>query len=106
MDLGQVVADLVVMDLKVLRPAVAPIVEAVGRVERAVGGDDADVVDDEHRPAEELGELATDHHVEVLARLDGDCLIAADVVADRGLVVADELIREQLAPVGDAGSGG
>ena len=86
MDLGQVAARLVTVNLEVLGASVAPVIEAVGRVQRTIGGDDADVVNDEHRPAKELRELAADHNVEVLAGLDGDGLIAADVVADRGLL--------------------
>ena len=84
-----------------------PVVPARPAAQRAVGGDDADVVDDEHRPAEELWELAADHHMEVLAGLNRHGFVAADVVVrgarsdgDRPGVIAD------AEPCGEATEGG
>ncbi len=49
MDLGQVAACLVPVDFEVLRASVAPVIEAVGRVQRAIGSDNADVVTKSYR---------------------------------------------------------
>ena len=101
MNFRQVGAIVQIVGLEIFRPSITPIIKTILGVRRPIGGHDADIVDNEHRPAQKFGELAADHYVEVLAGIDLNCFIATDVIAHTVSVGANKLIRKQFAPVRD-----